>query len=700
MNSNFPASIDLTKLNGNNGFVINGIADVSYLSNVSVSNAEDINGDGFDDIVIGAPNVNDSGAAYIVFGSSSLANDGSLDLLNLDGKTGFVVRGVNPGDALGTSVSNGGDINGDGFNDFLVGGAENYVIFGGNNIGSDGNLSLFDLNGGNGFALEIAVYSDGSVTNAGDINGDGFDDILIGAPNPGPSVGVPGITRYGNDPRGEAFVLFGGSGNIGRFGRLGLNTINAYGQITGLIVDSDANNTAAGSSVSNGGDINGDGFDDFIIGAKFAGLLGDEDSFATSTDARGESYVIFGSSNLKTQDTLNLSELNGENGFVVRGVDEGDSLGSLVDNAGDVNGDGFDDIIIVAPFADRSAEAYIVFGGENVADSGSLELSDLDGTNGFGINGVDLITFDKSISSAGDVNSDLIDDLIISDRSTDTSYLVFGKTDLGNQGSIDVFNLNSNEVVVIEGIEGDITSVSSAGDVNGDGIEDIILATPGTIDSTGNKSYVIFGMEDSSGNLLQGTSDNDLFNGTEGNDDIDALAGDDSILGLAGDDTIVGGEGSDTLRGNLNNDVLEGNTGDDGLFGDRGNDELFGGEGNDFVQGGTDNDTLFGGAGRDTLFGGADNDLLVGGEGNDTLLGGSGADSFFLKAGKGTDLIFDYSDGNDKFVLEEGLEFSDLTIVQNINTTQIELTATDEVLATLNSVNASFLEQNDFIAER
>ena len=674
--------LSLNSLDGSNGFVIRGIDENDNFGR-SVSSAGDVNGDGINDIVIGAPNANNNrGAGYVVFGGSNLGSDGSLDLASLDGSNGFVLQGLNIDDVLGTSVSNGGDINGDNFDDFIVGGVENYVVFGSNDLGSNGSLDLSNLDGRNGFAIEIAVYSDGSVTNAGDINGDGFDDILIGAPNPAPLVGVPGITRNGNDTRGEAFVLFGGSGNIGRFGRLGLNTINAYGQITGLIVNSEANDTAAGSSVSSAGDINGDGVDDFIIGAKFAGNPASEPSLFTSTDVRGESYVIFGGSNLETQDTLNLSELTLENGFVIEGIDEGDNSGSLVSKAGDLNGDGFDDVIVVAPFADNSAEAYIVFGGNNIADSGSLELSNLDGTNGFGIDGVDFITFDKSIDGAGDFNSDGIDDLIISDRNSATSYLVFGQTDLGNGGSINVFDLDSHEGIVIQGIDGENlgTSVSNAGDINGDEIDDILIGAPGAVDNTG-KTYVIFGVEESVSNEIQGTPENDTLNGTTANDSISGLAGDDSIQGLGGADTLVGRDGSDTIRGNKGNDVIEGNAGFDRLFGNNGDDVLVGGDGNDILRGNQGSDTLEGGIGNDTLF------------------SGSGTDSFVLKAGEGSDLIADYFDGSDKFILGGDLEFNDLKIVQNINSTQIESTETGEILATLNTVTANFLNEDDFISE-
>ena len=138
----FAASFDLSSLNGTNGFVINGI-DGNDLSGRSVSSAGDINGDGFDDILIGAyaasPNGDESGESYVVFGSAA-PFAASLDLSTLNGTNGFVINGISAYDYSGYSVSSAGDINGDGFDDILIGAhyanpngaesGESYVIFG------------------------------------------------------------------------------------------------------------------------------------------------------------------------------------------------------------------------------------------------------------------------------------------------------------------------------------------------------------------------------------------------------------------------------------------------------------------------------------------------------------------------------------------------------------------------------------------
>ncbi len=158
---------------------------------------------------------------------------------------------------------------------------------------------------------------------------------------------------------------------------------NAGNGFTHYGIDEDDN---SGYSVSSAGDINGDGIDDIIIRAPYA------DGDNNSTYNSGESYVVFTGDNIGAE--LNLSNLDGTNGFVINGIDDNDTSGILVSSAGDINGDGIDDIIIRAPYADgdnnstyNSRKSYVVFAGDNIG--AELNLSNLDGTNGFVINGID-----------------------------------------------------------------------------------------------------------------------------------------------------------------------------------------------------------------------------------------------------------------------------------------------------------------------
>ncbi len=230
------------------------------------------------------------------------------------------------------------------------------------------------------------------MSSAGDVNGDGFDDLIIGAFG-----GDPG----GDSEAGESYVVFGKSSGFTAV--VDLSTLNGT---DGFRLDGLDAGDNSGHSVSSAGDVNGDGFDDVIIGARRADG-GDQ----------GESYVVFGkSSGFPT--AVDLSTLNGTDGFRLDGIDAGDESGRSVSSAGDVNGDGFDDLIIGALYADpggdsSAGESYVVF-GKSSGFTAAIDLSTLNGTNGFRLDGIDAgDQSGVSVSSAGDVNADGFDDVII-----------------------------------------------------------------------------------------------------------------------------------------------------------------------------------------------------------------------------------------------------------------------------------------------
>ncbi|MGL5941352.1 MAG: hypothetical protein ACRC2S_13325 [Waterburya sp.] len=761
----FNSIFDLSSLNGTNGFVINGI-NAGDRSGFSVSNAGDVNNDGIDDLIIGAPSTipngtTGAGASYLVFGNASLGSSGSFNLSSLNGSNGFVINQIAADDSNEISVSNAGDLNGDGIDDFVIGAStadpnansaagESYVVFGGNNIGSTGSFNLATLNGTNGFTVNGASAGDRSgrsVTNAGDINGDGINDLLIGAPAADPN---------GNSSAGKSYVVFGGT-NIGGAGEFNLSGLNGS---NGFVINGIDAGDFMGFSVSNAGDVNNDGFDDLIVAASTA------DPNGTSS---GESYVVFGGSNVGSTGTLNLSTLNGTNGFTLNGIDAGDFSGRSVSNAGDINGDGIDDLIIGAPSGDpngtNSGEAYVVFGGSGLGSSGSFNLSGLNGTNGFAINGIsagDLAG--RSVSNAGDLNDDGIDDLIIGASRGETSttggagdsYVVFGGANIGSSGSLNLSTLNGTNGFVINGIDLSTGySVSNAGDVNNDGASDIIIGAYNA-NANGNtsagQSYVIFGIP-ALNNTIVGGSNSDSLPGTAGNDSISGNDGNDTLLGNAGNDTLRGGIGLDSLNGGNNNDLLSGDsgndtlnggsgldtlnggseddrllggndqdllnggTGNDSLDGQLGNDTLNGNDGNDTLRGSTGLDSLTGGAGSDRLFGGdnndtlngatstdalngeAGNDYLRGGLGTDTLNGGTDADRFAIASGVSADLdvITDFTDGSDLLDLTGNLTFGSLTINAQGTNTLIVETSTNQTLAILNNVSVASISAADFV---
>ncbi|MEG4797592.1 hypothetical protein QUA69_21155 [Microcoleus sp. LAD1_D1] len=170
----------------------------------------------------------------------------------------------------------------------------------------------------------------------------------------------------------------------------------------------------------------------------------------------------------------------------------------------------------------------------------------------------------------------------------------------------------------------------------------------------------------------------------------------DRILGTNGDDILTGGSANDALMGMRGNDYLDGSLGNDSLFGGKGNDIMLGGSGDDALFGSRGADVLNGGDGNDILQGGKGDDLLIGGLGSDILTGGDGNDKFLLSANSGIDTILDFEDGQDLLILANNLTFSQLSITQENSSTFIRLSATGEILVSLNGVSASLINAANF----
>ncbi|MHC5767887.1 MAG: beta strand repeat-containing protein [Nostoc sp.] len=431
----------------------------------------------------------------------------TFNLLNLNATQGFAINEINRGDSTRSSVSNAGDINSDGIDDVIIGAflaspndlynsGQSYVVFGSKG-GFDAEFSLSSLNGTNGFTINGINEGDflGSVSNAGDINGDGIDDVIIGAFRASPN----------GSYSGQSYVVFGSKNDFDA--QFNLSTLNGT---NGFTINGINEGDGLGWSLSSAGDINGDGIDDLIIGARFADPNG---SYS------GQSYVVFGSKD-GFDAQFNLSTLNGTNGFAINGIEEGDFSGWSLSSAGDINGDGIDDLIIGAFFADpngnRSGQSYVVFGSNGDFDA-QFNLSTLNGTNGFTINGInESYSLGWSVSSAGDINGDGIDDLIIGapDASPNgelsgQSYVVFGSKggfdaqfNLSTLNGTNGFTINGTDIVDYSG-----RSVSSAGDINGDGIDDLIIGGGGS-----GESYVVFGSKGG----FRAQLDLSTLNGTNG----------------------------------------------------------------------------------------------------------------------------------------------------------------------------------------
>ncbi len=422
----------------------------------------------------------------------------TIELADLNGLNGIRFNGVAEFDNTGVSVSSAGDINGDGIDDLIIGANDadpngtdragsSYVVFG-TSIGLPSPFELSTLNGSNGFTINGVAdvdLSGFSVDGAGDINGDGFDDLIIGALY---------ADVNGAKDAGSAYVVFGS--NTGLPNPLNLSDLDGN---NGFALHGIGMGDRTGRAVSAAGDINGDGIDDLAISADRASPGG--------SNSAGSAYVVFGS-NSDLPNPFNLSSLNGNNGFTINGSSSFDQVGTSVSTAGDINGDGIDDLIIGADSAGTTGSTYVVFGSDNGIPN-PFSLSAINGTNGFSINGEasgDLLGF--SVSAAGDVNHDGIDDLIVGARGADpsgnsfagSSYVIYG-SDSGIPHPFDLSTLNGTNGFALNGIaENDYSgiSVSATGDINGDGMDDLIIGASGA-DPNGSNSagsaYVVFGSD-------------------------------------------------------------------------------------------------------------------------------------------------------------------------------------------------------------
>jgi len=314
----------------------------------AVAGAGDVNGDGYDDVVVAAAG-NDTLAAYVVFGHPG-PSAAEINTDSLDGRNGFRIE--RPGFHHDTAVAVAGDINGDGFDDVLLGdtyppadknlpGGAIYVVFGHSGKFASA-LDVAKLDGQNGFAMGRGSigWLGSAIASGEDLDGDGIDEFVLGGPE--------------SAFRGEA----GAGGALVVFGRevyppvLDLSTLPASERLTIYSIEYDGR---LGTAVALAPDVNGDGIADTLVG-------GPKMPYHETT---GEAYIVFSSG--KRTGRFIVSSTNGRNATRISGAERSDAAGSAVAGVGDFNGDGIGDLLIGAPGASPERRygtgiSYLVFG--------------------------------------------------------------------------------------------------------------------------------------------------------------------------------------------------------------------------------------------------------------------------------------------------------------------------------------------------
>ncbi len=355
---------------------------------------------------------------------------------DLPSSAGFLLRDFGSlTSRLGNGVAILGDVNGDGIADFglVSDNLETHVIYGRNgSFASVTNIATFTSSVEASFA---DIASGGRITDKivalGDINGDGLADFGI-------------TTKYGNASATNHYIAFGGT--AGQF------------TIRGLSSQINSNNLSNQNTISGGGDINGDGFDDFII----------HTGFHSNTNFSNLTYILYGKSQWRSAINYDLNNLASDMGRKITGT-----LNAYIVN--DLNNDGRGEVILTT-----SSATYIIYGSNTINNILSTNPENI-------VNRIKISGTYAGINAIGDFNGDNLNDIIL--YNANQAAIIYGSSTISHTDITSTTNLG----LFINNLAGSsITSVDAAGDFNGDGYADIIIGVADDFNRAG-RSYLIFG---------------------------------------------------------------------------------------------------------------------------------------------------------------------------------------------------------------